>query len=83
MQGRLGGNREAFLFRWTRSSDTAKWAFFLQQKDGLECISLADKKPSNADMETMVFSVSANKSPLAAGARLFGRLTKGLRGEKK
>lgn len=75
----LGGGQEAFLFKWSESQESPKWAFFLAEKGGITRVGQMTKKPSNEDMETMVFNASASKSPLTAGARLFGKLTKGLR----
>jgi hypothetical protein len=82
VQGMLGRGQQAFLFRWLQSSEGAKWAFFLQERGGMQRIGLMPKKPTNEDMEVMVYNATAAKSPLAAGAKLFGKLTKGLRQEK-
>ena len=52
----------------------------LDTKKGLERVGRMPSKPSNEDMETMVYNASAAKSPLSQGARMFGNLTRGLRG---
>lgn len=79
VQGVLGGGKRAYLFRWAQGSDGDKWALYLEAGAAMERIGLTPRKPTNEDMEDMVHNASAAKSPLAAGAKLFGKLTKGLR----
>jgi hypothetical protein len=82
-QGLFGRGQQAVLFKWAGSELRTKWQFFLEKDGTLTRIGLMDKKPSDEDMETMVYNSSAAKSPLASGARMFNKLTKGLRGGKK
>ena len=78
----LGGGKEAFLFKWALSEESRKWLFFLKDGNDMKLIGQMDNKPSNEDMEAMVYNNSASKSPLTAGAKMFNKLTKGFRGEK-
>lgn len=77
MQGMLGGGTEGFLFKWTQSDESSKWNFFVKEKDGMKLVGQMEKKPSNEDMEAMIYNLSASKSPLTAGAKLVNKLTKG------
>jgi hypothetical protein len=77
MQGLLGGNRLAYLFRWSQSKVSKKWCVYMEEKDQTFCIGQMDSKPSNADIESMVYNASAVKSPVTAGVKMLSRLTQG------
>lgn len=76
--GLLGG-KTGFVFRWSESStDSRFWKIFLDD-GGIRSIGRMASKPTQADLETAVYNASAAKSPLAAGAKLVNKLTKGFK----
>lgn len=83
MQGMLGGNRVAHVVKGNvLKEDVDKWVVLLQE-DGAEEVSRIgqmDTKPSNADLEAMVYNFGAGKSPMTSAAKaakgLFDRFKK-------
>eukprot|EP00892_Ulva_mutabilis_P002764 jgi/Ulvmu1/12489/UM009_0142.1 len=76
--GIVGGNKMAYLFRWTMAA-TDKWSVCLEDSDGMKCVGQMDTKPTNGDIEAMVYNASAANSPLAASAKAVSGLFKRFR----
>lgn len=78
MQGALGGNKMAYLFRGI-IADSDKWFVFLQEGEGTKSVGQMDGKPTSADIEAIVYNASAARSPLTAAAKAVSGLFSGLK----
>lgn len=62
----------AHIVKWNLlKEDTSKWIVLLQE-DGAEEVSRIgqmETKPSNADLEAMVYNIGASKSPVTKAAK--------------
>lgn len=58
----------AYVFRWALA-ETDKWSVFLEQAHQMKRVGQMDTKPTNADIEAMVYNASAATSPLMASAK--------------
>jgi hypothetical protein len=81
VQGFLGGNQMAYVFKWSLGEDSSKWCVLLDEGNGnTVSIGQMDSKPTSADLEAMVYNAGAAKSPLTMGAKavrgLFSRFSK-------
>jgi hypothetical protein len=79
----LGGNRMAHIVKGAMlGEDATKWVVLLQEDSDAEVsrIGQMDTKPSNADLEAMVYNYGAGKSPMTKAAKaargLFDRFSK-------